>query len=205
MSNSSRESAVRRTAAGSVHARATPRNWVTSEHIYIRARRHVPRNPCMAPLLYIINTSSSLKGWAELLVELQRLSRAAIGREPCQSASQRSPTSSVLLFCSSQRGEGNGCFLRESAPLPQPAPRHLSLTYSTKRKLSGSRPSSAASPPVFMSALPVSLPVCVCVEPLLLSTCGASAGKAGRGGETRPRPAKALMGGTAGPARSWGC
>lgn len=131
--------------------------------VYIRARRHVPRKTCMAPLLYIINTSSSLKGWAEPLVELQRLSRAAIGRELCQSASQHSPTSSVLLFCSSPRGEGNGCFLRESAPLPQPATRHLSLTYSADRKLRGSCPSSAASPPVFMSALPVSLPVCVCV------------------------------------------
>lgn len=160
----------------------------------------------MAPLLYIINTSSSLKGWAEPLVELQRLSRAAIGRELCQSASQRSPTSSVLLFCSSQRGEGNGCFLRESAPLPQPAPRHLSLTYSADRKLSSSRPSFCSlSACVYVSPPGESPSVCVCVEPLLLSTCGASAGKAGRGGETRPRPAKALMGGTAGPARSWGC
>lgn len=51
------------------------------------------------------------------------------------------------------------------------------------------------------SSLPVNLPVCV--EPLL-STCVAPAKRQG-GEEIRPRPAKALMGGTAGPARSWGC
>lgn len=69
-----------------------------------------------------------------------------------------------------------------------------------------SRLSSGTSASAFMSAavsssLPVNLSVCV---ELLLSTCVAAAKRQAEK-ETRPRPVKALMGGTAGPAWSWGC
>lgn len=150
MINNSNASSVSRTAAWNVHACATPKNWVISLHIH--ARRHVPQNTCMALLLYITLHLQLSEGWAELLVELQRLSRAGIGWELCQSGSRRSPTSSVLLFCSSQRGEGNGCFLQESALLPEAAPCHLSLTYSAYRKLSDSS----------LVTLPAPLRLCLC-------------------------------------------